>query len=214
MSTPSVSTVAIAGITGKLGTLTAEAMLETSQAQIRGFCRDKSKAAATLTGNPRVTIVEGQSDDVDAARRALRGSDVAICCYLGDDELMLHGQRVLIDAAVAEKVARYMASDYTLDYRKLSLGQLPAKDPMIHVVNYLKGKTIKGIHVIIGVFTETFFQYVGLWDPKNYQLSKWGSGNPWDLTTYGTAAQYMAAVALDPAASGFLKCESYHQANQ
>lgn len=207
-STPNVSVVAIAGISGKLGTLVAESLLKTSQVEVRGFCRDKSKVSTALSNNPRVSIVEGQSDDPDATRRAVRGSDVVICCYLGSNELMLEGQKLLIDVATAEKVPRFMASDYSLDYRKLELGQLPSKDPMLQVRDYLQGKSIEGIHIMIGCFIETFWQYLGVWDAKNYELSYWGEGSElWEFTTYGTAAEYMAAVALDPTASGFLKCK-------
>jgi nucleoside-diphosphate-sugar epimerase len=207
MSTASVSTVAIAGITGKLGTLAAENLLKSSsQVQIRGFCRHKSKVPAELRDNPRVSIVEGQSDDLDAARHAVKGSDVVICCYLGDDNLMINGQKLLIDAAVAEKVPRFVASDYTLDYRKLELGQLPNKDAMIHVKRYLDDQPIEGVHIMIGAFVETFWSFLQVFDGQNYALKYWGSGDEkWDLTTYGTSAQYMAAVSLDPTATGFLK---------
>lgn len=177
MSTASVSTVAIAGITGKLGTLITENILKaSSQVQIRGFCRDKSKVPVDLSTNPRVSIVEGQSDDTDAARRAVRGSNVVLCCYLGDDNLMIEGQKILIDAAVAEKVSRFCASDFTLDYRKLELGQLPSKDPMLHIKKYLEEKPIEGVHILIGVFVETFWAYLGVFDPQKYALNIWGTG--------------------------------------
>lgn len=126
----------------------------------------------------------------------------------GPDELMIDGQKLLIDACVAEKVERYMASDYTLDYLKLQMGELPSKDPMMHVMRYLEGRPIKGIHVMIGAFIEVFWHYLGMWDAKSYELKYWGSGDEkWDFTTYDNTAQWMAAVALDPGAEGVLKCE-------
>lgn len=206
----SVSTVAIAGITGKLGTLIAQAVLTTSNVSIRGLCRDKSKLAPELQAFvDRITIVEGGSTDLSAARHAVRGSQVVICSYLGSDDLMINGQKVLIDACVAESVPRYIASDYSLDYTKLELGALPAKDPMIQIKAYVEGTPVKGVHVLIGCFTETFVHYMGAWDPKQNLLQHWGTGDEvWDFTTYGTSAQYIAAVALDPNAHGLLKCES------
>ncbi|KAI9787294.1 MAG: hypothetical protein M1816_007708 [Peltula sp. TS41687] len=172
MSTTPVSIVAIAGITGKLGTLTAEGLLKaSSQVQIRGFRRDKRDT------DPRVSIVEGQSGDFDAACRAVKGTDVVICCHLGDDNLLIEGEKLLIDAAVAEKVPRYFASDYSLDYRKLELGDLPSKDPMIHIKDYLEEKPIEGIHMIIGGFIDSFFTYLGVFDAQKYRLSYWGTGD-------------------------------------
>ena len=208
MSVSEVSTIAIAGISGKLGQLVARHVLGTSKANIRGFCRDKSKVPSDIASDPHVSLIEGQSNDGEAVQKAVHGSDVVICCYLGPDDLMLNGQKLLIDIAVSEKVPRYIASDYTLDYTKLELGQLPSKDPMIEIKKYLEEKPIKGVHIFIGCFTETGWVIVGF-DPKNYVFNHWGTGDEkWDFTTYDTAAQYTAAVALDPKASGVLKCKS------
>jgi hypothetical protein len=194
----------------KLGTLIAQAILNTSAASIRGLCRDRSKLAPELQAfSDRITLVEGNGTDLAAAREAVRSSQIVICCYLGSTDLMTNGQKVLIDACVAEGVPRYIASDYSLDYSKLELGDLPAKDPMIEVRAYLEEKPVTGVHVLIGCFTETFVQNLGVWNPKENLLEHWGTGNEvWDFTTYATCAEYVAAVALDPSAQGFLKCES------
>jgi hypothetical protein len=120
----------------------------------------------------RITIVEGGSADLSALREAVRGSQVVISCYLGSNELMTDGPKVLIDTCVAEGVPRYIASDYSIDYRKLELGDLPAKDPMIEVRAYLEAMSVKGVHVLIGCFMETFFHYLGVWNPKENLVDK------------------------------------------
>ncbi len=121
---------------------------------------------------------------------------------------MIEGQKMLIDACVEEKVPRYIASDYTLDYDQLEFGDLPSKDPMKHLVKYLEDKPIKGVHIMIGAFIEVFWHYLGMWDAKNYELKYWGTGDEkWEFSTYGNTAQWIAAVALDPKANGVLKCK-------
>ncbi len=172
----SISTIAIAGITGQLGTLIAQALLKTSDVQIRGLCRNTAKLSPEFSRNSRVNIVQGDSNDLAAAREAVRDCQVVICCYLGPNELMSNGQKVLIDACVAEAVPRYIASDYSIDYRALKLGQLPAKDPMIEIHEYLEGKPVTGVHVLIGCFTETFLNYIPYLNLKDNQLSYWGTG--------------------------------------
>lgn len=73
----------------------------------------------------------------------------------------------MIDACEAEGIHRYLASDYNLDFTKLKYGQLPAKDPMKHVKDYLDTKTIKGVHVLIGILMETFWsRFFGVWSPR------------------------------------------------
>ena len=204
MSVKTVSTVAIAGITGKLGRLIAESILASSQAQVRGFCRDRAKVPVELQSNPRVAIVEGSAEDSKAAREAVRDSDVVVCAYLGPNDFMVNSQEVLIDAAETEKVPRYIASDWALDYTKLKLGDLPPKDPMIQIHDYLGTKDIKPVHILNGAFTPFLVMSLSR-DPVEY----WGTGDEkWDLTSYETCAQYTAAIALDPSASGILKGKS------
>lgn len=202
MSSSTVSTVAIAGITGKLGQLIAKAVLGYPQANIRGFCRDQSKLSPDLSSDPRVTILQGPSDDPAAARKAVQGSDVVICAYLGPNGFMVQSQKILIDAAEAEKVPRYIASDWALDYTKLKLGDLPPKDPMIEIKAYLETKKdIKGVHILNGAFMQ-LVQMAFQQDPVGY----WGSGDEkWDFTSHETCAEYTAAIAMDPSAVGVIK---------
>lgn len=97
--------VAIAGITGKLGLLIAKYLLEFSPSvKIVGYCRSSSKVLATLSSDPRILLVEGANDDLTCQS--------VICCYFGSNDLMLDGQKLLIEACEAEKVPRYIASDY------------------------------------------------------------------------------------------------------
>ena len=203
-----VTQVTIAGITGKLGQLTAQHILASSETRVQGFCRDKSKLQSSLTSNPRFSVVEGSSTDLEVLRRACRGSKVVVCTYLGDDSLMVDGQKLLIDAAIVEKVTRFVASDYSIDFTKLQLGQLPSKDAMIHVRHYLQDKPIQGVHIMIGCFTEVFAAYLGLIDVKSNTVKYWGTGDEaWEFTTYGTTAEYIAKVANDEKAVGILKCK-------
>ncbi|KAL4919601.1 hypothetical protein BDW62DRAFT_216761 [Aspergillus aurantiobrunneus] len=170
-------TVGVAGIAGKFTRLVLK-QLCSSDVQIRGFCRSASKLPAKYRDSARVTIVQGSSDDLEALRGFVRGCDVVICAYLGDNTLMTDGQKLLVDAGELEK---------------LEYGQHPAKDPIKH-----------GVHVLIGAFMETFWSgYFGIWRPDEYKLSFYGNGDEiWESTTYQTAAEYVAAVARDPSATG------------
>ena len=211
MSTSTVSTVTIAGLTGKLGQLITKAVLGYPKANIQGFCRDPSKLSKEITSNPRVNITQGSSDDFNAARKAVKGSDVVICAYLGPNDFMVDGQKTLIDAAIAEKVPRYIASDWALDFTKLKLGDLPPKDPMIQIKAYLETKPIKGVHILNGGFMQLFKMAF-----SQNEVGYWGTGDEkWDVTSYETCAEYTAAIAMDPTASGVIKgtyitSQAYH----
>lgn len=122
---------------------------------------------------------------------------------------MNDGQKHLIDACEAQGVRRYLASDYSLDFTKLEYGQLTSKDPMKHVKEYLeKQKVVKGVHVLIGVFMDTFFSpFFGVLNAEA-KLSYWGTGEEiWESTSYANAAEFVAAVALDENAVGIQNCK-------
>ena len=124
---------------------------------------------------------------------------------------MIDGQQTLIDACIAEGVPRYIASDWSLDFRGLKLGDHPAKDPMKHVQAYLEKKEgegkIKGVHVLNGAFMEVVWaSFLGYVDAEKGTFRYFGTGDEkLEMTTYEDAARFTAEVAVDPNANGFLK---------
>ncbi len=202
--------IGIAGITGKFGRALAQSLLRRDNTVIRGYSRDPKKAPAWLASNPAVTLHQGDAFDADAIRSFVRDLDVVVCSYLGDPKLMVDGQKALIDACEAEGVPRYVASDWSLDYTKLQLGELFPKDPMIHVKAYLDQKpAVKGVHILVGGFMDPQFSpFFGLWDPATQTLRHWGTGEEiWEGTSYANAADFTAAVCLDKEASGVVRCK-------
>jgi nucleoside-diphosphate-sugar epimerase len=208
MMATATTTVAIAGITGTLAGLITKHLLKHPNVHINGLCRTPSKLPDHLRSESRITLFQAQSNDVKTIREAVREADVVICCYLGDNTLMIDGQKTLIDAGIAEGVPRYVASDYSMDFRKLEFGDHPVKDPMKHVQAYLETKKaqITAVHVLNACFLERPWQ--GIWDDKNNTFKYWGTGDEkWEFTTYDNAAEYTAEVTLDKEANGFLSCK-------
>lgn len=62
---------------------------------------------------------------------------------------------------------------------------------------------------------ETFWsRYFGVWNKQECKLSFYGDGDEvWECTTYGTAAEYVAAVARDPSSVGLQHCKSLTDVN-
>ncbi|KAJ8099565.1 hypothetical protein POJ06DRAFT_112745 [Lipomyces tetrasporus] len=129
------ATVGIAGITGKFGHSLASRLPTHSEVAVRDYCYNAGRIPSSLSASPRVEIVERGAFDMEAVRSFVRGCHVVICSYLGDDRLMIGGQKFLIDACEENGVPRYIASDWSLDYTKLEFGQLFVKDPMKHGIS-------------------------------------------------------------------------------
>ncbi|KAF2719009.1 NAD(P)-binding protein [Polychaeton citri CBS 116435] len=208
----SVQKIAIAGLSGKLARLITEGLLRSNpEVQIHGIARNPDKVSQALQSSSQVKIFEADSKDALAIQNAIRGTDVCICCYLGDNDLMIGGQKLLIDSCIAEGVARYIASDWSLDFRALRLGDHPAKDPMKEVAAYLdeaesQGK-IKAVHILNGAFMEVVWApFLGWVDATNAVFRYYGSGDDKiEATTMADAAAFTAEAALDPDATGWIK---------
>ncbi|KAF2789278.1 NAD(P)-binding protein [Melanomma pulvis-pyrius CBS 109.77] len=201
-------TIGIAGITGKFGRTLATHLLSLPSTTIRGLSRSPSTLPPSLATSPRITLLQGAASDPAAARALAKGCDVVVCCYLGPNALMTNAQKLLVDACAAERVPRYIPSDYCLDFTRLAYGQLPAKDPMKDVMAYVEATpNVAGVHVLIGVLMETWWSRVfGVWDPEAPALRFWGDGDDeWECTTYGDAAAFVAQVAVDEGAVGVMK---------
>ena len=210
MAERKVTKVGIAGTTGRFGSLVLANLLENPDIEIRGLCRNASKLNSKHTQLPQLKVIEGDVLDPATLAKFVNGLDVVICAYLGDNDFMANGQKALIDACEQARVTRYIASDYTFDNTKLEFGEHPAKDPMKIVQEYLQGKQhVQGVHVLVGGFVETFWSgYFQVWNPEEKSLVHWGSGEEvWEVTTYGDAARYTAAVALDGGVVGFQRCK-------
>ncbi|KAK0704043.1 hypothetical protein B0T26DRAFT_658561 [Lasiosphaeria miniovina] len=201
-------TVGLAGITGRFGRLLAANLLKNPDVALRGYARDPSKVVSSISALPRTQLFAGGALDGAAIQPFVSGCDVVICAYLGDDKLMVEGQKKLIDACEAARVPRYIASDWSLDYTRLQLGDLFPKDPMKHVKAYLETKeAVKGVHILVGVFMEVILGPMsGTLDPKTNTFRYWGEGTELvEGTTYADAAKYTAKVAVDPSAVGIQK---------
>ena len=209
------TTIAIAGFTGRFARLLTQHLLAkpNQNIAITGICRTPSKVPPEIANDSRVKVVKADVKSLSELRQGVRGASVAICCYLGDDELMTDGQKLLIDACIAEKVSRYVASDYSFDYMNgLKLGDMPTKDFTLKVAQYLRWKAdeIVAVHPLNGAFTEVFWApFLGVYDEKDMKLTYWGTGDePWELTTFSDSAQFVAEIALDQDAKGVLNSKS------
>jgi putative NADH-flavin reductase len=202
------TTVAIAGITGKLARLIVEHLLKRPDVKIHGICRKPSKLPETLLDDPRLDVFQTEATDSEVIKKALIGVEVVICCYLGDESVMIDGQKTLIDACIAEGVSRYIASDFSMDFRKLAFGDHSTKDPMKHIQTYLEERNdqIKAVHILNACFLEAPWR--GLLNKSANGLRYWGTGEEkWELTTYDNVAEYTAEVVMDPNVNGFVLCK-------
>ncbi|KAH6867862.1 hypothetical protein B0T10DRAFT_419240 [Thelonectria olida] len=169
--------VGIAGITGKFAQCVAKELRTYPNVVIKGFCRSPQKLPQKALEKYRIEVIQGEFDDQTAVDEFVRGTNIVICCYFGEPDVMIQGQKILIDACAKEGVPRYLPSDFA---------------------------NVMGVHVLVGGLIETFWsEFFDIFDANTQTIAYWGTGDEkWDLTTYETAAAYTAALAVDKNASG------------
>lgn len=201
--------VGIAGLTGKFAQCVAKELQSYPNVTIKGFCRSPQKLPRAVLEKYNIRVIQGEFDDEVAVQEFVRGTDVVICCYFGESDVMNRGQKILIDACAKEGVPRYLPSDFAVDYTKIPAGELFPKESAKIVKNYLVGKKVAGVHVLVGGLIETFWsEYFRIFDANTQTITYWGTGDEkWDLTTYETVAAYTVALAVDKNASGVFRCK-------
>ncbi|KAF4333257.1 hypothetical protein FBEOM_12939 [Fusarium beomiforme] len=202
-----MTVVGIAGVTSKIAQCIIKALQAYPDVTIKGLCRSPAKLPPIALQKYNIQVHQGSFDDQDAAQVFARGCDIVICCYYGGDSVMTQGQKVLIDACLKEGVPRYVPSDFAVDYTKIPDGELFPKQSTKTIKRYLEGKNIRGVHILVGALTETFWSPLfRLYDSQDETIRYWGTGTEkWELTTYETAAAYTAALVVDKNACGIFR---------
>lgn len=207
--------VAIAGFSSKLAGLMTAHLLQHPNIYIHGLCRDATRVIETTRNQPRVTLTVIDAFSVSSVRAGVAGCHTAVCCYGPMADIMLQGQKILIDACILEGVTRYIAGDFTWDFRNITAGLVPPKEFTIDVAAYLEEKKnqIKPVHLLTGAFFEAVLSLPGFlwyWDEekKEGRLKSWGSGDEiWEFSSYDDAARWTAEIVLDEKAEGYIACE-------
>jgi len=158
--------VTIAGVSEKLGQAIVHHLLSDPTVHVNGLTRDPKSARPDLKDNPRITLFPNSTpSDTESLHPACKGASIIICTYLGSPGFERNAQIALIDAGLAEGVSHYVASDFTVDFRKVSHDEMPQKAANRAVSEYLDGHgdRITVIHVLNGAFMVALFSYGYFW---------------------------------------------------
>jgi nucleoside-diphosphate-sugar epimerase len=101
------------------GTVEVKAMVRSSNASHQEKRQKINEMKANGSG-----IVEGDLIKPETLLRAWAEVEVIVSA-VGNNDVTVLGQKKLIDSAKQQGVKRFIPSDYSVDYRKLSLGRQP-----------------------------------------------------------------------------------------
>ena len=148
--------------------------------------------------------------DVAALTQACAGVSCVVSALAGLHDVIVDGQAVLLAAAVAAGVPRFIPSDFCSDYTQQAAGENRNFDLRREFQQLLDQAPIQATSVLNGAFAELLTYNIPLLDFKQHQVGYWEDAN-WhiDFTTMDDTAAFTAAAALDPAAPRFLRIASF-----
>lgn len=191
-------TVLVAGATGDLGSRIARELL-LHDVQLRVLTRPGSSTAADRFGDdPRVEIMTADYADHDALVAAASGVDVVVSALSGIRPVIVDAQRALLAAAVAAGVPRFLPSDYSADYRRLTPGTNRNLELRREFAADLDAAPIQATSVLNGMFTELLAGQAPMILRDRKRVLFWSSADQvLDVTTKDDTARTVALVALD-----------------
>ena len=198
--------IVLVGATGDLGFRIAQSLLNRG-AVVRTLVRPgNTKPEVTSLRDLGAEIVEVDFNSVTALTKACTGAACVVSAVSGLCEVIVNGQKRLLDAAVAAGVSRFIPSDYSIDYTKLSNGSNRNLDLRREFNQRLDQAPIQATSILNGMFTDllTGQAPVVLFGLKRV-LYYGDADQPLDFTTTANTAEFTAAAALDPTTPRYLR---------
>ena len=196
----------LAGATGDLGFRIAQSLLNRG-AVVRALVRPgNTKPEVTSLRDLGAEIVEVDFNSVTALTKACAGAACVVSAVSGLRDVIVNGQKRLLDAAVAAGVSRFIPSDYSIDYTKLSKGSNRNLDLRREFNQRLDQASIQATSILNGMFTDllTGQAPVVLFGLKRV-LYYGDADQPLDFTTTANTAEFTAAAALDHTTPRYLR---------
>ena len=198
--------IVLAGATGDLGFRIAQSLLNRG-AVVRALVRPgNTKPEVTSLRDLGAEIVEVDFNSVTALTKACAGAACVVSAVSGLRDVIVNGQKRLLDAAVAAGVSRFIPSDYSIDYTKLSKGSNRNLDLRREFNQWLDQAPIQATSILNGMFTDllTGQAPVVLFGLKRV-LYYGDADQPLDFTTTANTAEFTAAAALDSTTPRYLR---------
>ena len=195
---PRRANIVLAGATGGLGTRIARALRDRG-AEVTALVRPGTlpdRCAPLHESGTRV--VELDLDDEAAVTTACTGATCVVSALNGLEPVVLGTQTVLLNAAVAAGVPRFIPSDFSLDFTKTEPGGNRNLDLRRAFHQRLDAAPIRATSILNGGFADMLMDQMPLILFRLKRVLHWGDADErLDFTTMNDTAAFTAAAALD-----------------
>lgn len=198
--------IVLAGATGDLGGRIARELRERG-ATVRALVRAGSDPGAVerLRGAGVEVVAVDLGSEAELAR-ACEGAACVVSALSGLREVIVDTQTRLLEAAVRAGVPRFIPSDFSIDYTRLTPGGNRNLDLRREFQERLDRAPIAPTSILNGMFAELLRGQAPVILFRFHRVMYWGDADqPLDFTTIGDTAAFTAAAALDASTPRFLR---------
>lgn len=201
-----IPVVALAGGSGGLGFRIARALVARGAA-LRVLVRpDIDIGDERKLADIGATPIKADPGEVSAMAEALRGVDCVVSALSGLRPVIVERQGLLLDAAVAASVPRFIPSDYAADFTKTTPGENRNFDLRREFMARASAAPIAVTSILNGAFMDMLGAEMPIIQRSIRRVLYWRSADqPLDFTMKDDVASYTAAAALDPATPRILR---------
>lgn len=198
--------ILVAGATGNLGLRIVKALLN-EDAEIRVVVRSNSNIEKIKElENLGVKIYNVSSWNLEELKTSCVGVSCVVSALAGLRDVVIDAQKVLLDAAIAAGVPRFIPSDYSLDFTNFSYGENRNLDLRREFHEYLDKTSITATSIFNGAFTELLINEMPMILFKQKMILYWGNKDyKLGFTTMDNTAEFTAKVALDSNTPRYLR---------
>ena len=198
--------ILVAGATGNLGERVINALLDRG-AEVRVVVRSSSDVEKlNKLEKLGVKIFKVNMSNVEEISNACIGVSCVVSALQGLHEVIVDTQRVLLDAAIAAGVPRFIPSDYSIDFTKFPPGENRNLDLRRDFHKRLDKTSISATTIFNGAFADILTGQMPLILFKLKRVLYWGDADQrMDFTTMDDTAAFTASAALDPSTPRILR---------
>ncbi|HEX8676918.1 MAG TPA: NmrA family NAD(P)-binding protein [Segetibacter sp.] len=198
--------ILVAGATGDLGGRIVRALLNRGGEVIAIVRSSSDIEKINLLETLNVKVYKVKNWNVEELAKACIGVSCVVSVLAGLGEVIIDAQKVLLDAAIAAGVPRFIPSDFSLDFTKFSDGENRNLDLRREFHKYLDSTSIASTSIFNAAFADLLTGQMPVIFLKQQLVLYWGDAdNRWDFTTKDDAAAYTANAAMDTSTSRYLR---------
>lgn len=203
--------ILVAGATGHLGEKIIAALLS-SGISVRAIVRQNSDIEKIKKlQQSGVTIIKANMLNLEEVTAACKDVACVISSLQGLHDVIVDTQKILLDAAVAAGVPRFIPSDFSVDFTKIKGGENRNFDLRREFHTYLDKASIAATSIFNGAFANILAYNIPILDYKKKTVGYWGHNPDYklDFTTMDDTAAFTAAAALDSSTPRYLRIAGF-----